>query len=76
MRQLNLLLVGIIIAGSVRRVLKGVARALKLSGNGVGMGGRKEREKVGQVVILVLGEVMVRSSVLAFYIPFLLPTAF
>lgn len=31
------------------------------------MGGRKEREKVGQVVILVLGEVMVRSSVLAFY---------
>lgn len=61
MRQLNLLLVGIIIAGSVRRVLKGVARALKLSGNGVGIGGRKEREKVGQIVILVLGEVMVRS---------------
>ncbi|EIM84211.1 uncharacterized protein STEHIDRAFT_112650 [Stereum hirsutum FP-91666 SS1] len=58
MRQLNLLLVGVIIAGSVRRVLKGVARALKLSGNGVGIGGRKEREKVGQIVILVLGEVM------------------
>lgn len=59
MRQLNLLLVGVIIAGSVRRVLKGVARALKLSGGG-GVGGRKERERIGEVVVLVLGEVMVR----------------
>lgn len=59
MRQLNLILVGVIIAGSVRRVLKGVARALKLSSGGVG---RKEKERVGEVVVLVLGEVMVRSS--------------
>ena len=51
-RQANLVLVGIIIIGSIRRVLHGAARALRAT--------PASRNRVASLVLLVLAQLMVR----------------
>ena len=51
-RQANLVLVGVIITGSIRRVLQGAARALRAT--------PASRNRVASLVLLVLAQLMVR----------------
>ncbi|KAI9454650.1 Abscisic acid G-protein coupled receptor-domain-containing protein [Lactarius psammicola] len=53
-RQANLVLVGAIIIGSIRRVLHGAARALRAT--------PASRNRVASVVLLVLAQLMLRTS--------------
>ncbi|KAI0297048.1 Abscisic acid G-protein coupled receptor-domain-containing protein [Multifurca ochricompacta] len=53
-RQVNLVLIGAVIIGSIRRVLRGVARALRAT--------PASRNRVASLVLLALAQLMLRTS--------------